>query len=67
MTIIADLTSLNGQRALIEAKMKEFEGMRLIGDMATAETIREQAHALLDAWFDGQASLAENLRRGRYS
>jgi hypothetical protein len=63
---MTDVSALNGQRALLEAKMKEFEGLRMIGNMAAAEKCREDAHALLDAWFDGQASFAEDVRRGRY-
>ena len=63
---MSDLSGLNGQRALIEAKMKEFEGLHLIGNRNDAERCREDAHALLDAWFDGQAELAGNIRRGRY-
>jgi hypothetical protein len=31
MTIMEGISALSGQRALIEAKMKEFEGLRLIG------------------------------------
>lgn len=66
MSIMADYTALNGQRKLLEAEMTKFEGLRMIGKMETAEKCREDAHALLDAWFDGQASLAEDIRRGRY-
>lgn len=65
--LMSDLTALNGQRALIDAKMKEFEGFRMIGNKSAAEKCREEAHSLMDAWFDGQASFSEDMRRGRYS
>lgn len=67
MSIFSDISTLTGQRALIEAKMKEFEGHRLIGNRMTADACREEAHTLMDAWFDGQADVAEIMRRGGYS
>lgn len=51
-----------GQRALVEAKMEEFRGHRLIGNGAAAEKCREEAHDLLDCYFDGQVELAELIR-----
>lgn len=58
---------LSGQRAMVEVKMKEFEALRLIGKAVEAEKCREDAHALLDAWFDGQGDMAETMRRGGFS
>lgn len=66
MKITRDITTMSGQRSLIEAKMKEFEGLRQIGDKFAAEKCREEAHAFLDAWFDAQGEFAEHLRAGRY-
>jgi hypothetical protein len=66
MTIARDISSLGGQRALVEAKMREFEGLRMIGHKDAAEKCREDAHSLLDSWFDAQGEMAEHLRAGKY-
>lgn len=55
-----------GQRTLIDAKMKEFEGYRLVGEFKAAEECRRATHDLLDAWFDAQGAFAEDVRRGRF-
>lgn len=67
MTPYKLIGNLAGQRTLVEAKMKEFEALRLIGDKLAAERCREEAHTVLDAWFDGQGELADDLRRGKYA
>lgn len=56
-----------GQRALLDAKVSEFEGLRLIGNKPAADKCREDAHALLDAMFDGKGEFAEQVRLGRFS
>lgn len=60
---VNDLLSRSaGQRSLIDAKIKQFEGLRFIGDKIAADRCREEAHALLDAHFDCQAELVQAVR-----
>ena len=53
-----------GQRALIEAKMKEFEGLLLIGNDRAADACREDVHSLVDAFFDSQAQFIAAAMKG---
>lgn len=55
-----------GQKTLIEAKMKEFEGLLLVGNSKAADAIREETHTLLDSYFDSQGEFVELVKQGKF-
>lgn len=65
--ITRKLCTAMGQRALLDAKIKEFEGLRFVGDVAGAELCRDHAHTLLDSLLDEQAEFAVYVRRNGFS
>lgn len=64
---LAELSAkIGGQKTLVEAKMKEFEGYMMVGNGAAADKVREETHALLDSYFDSQAEAISAMRRGKF-